>query len=339
MKKIFHILFFTVVLWLFSVPVAYAHLCDNVFRQADKLIVKPENYNMVVKDEATFKIFLQNNMDRGIAEIELLGESPAFDFTITPKKMLIPKDQRVFFTVTMRTRPEVKTGLYPIHFRLVGGGRQFKSFSLNMQSGASETEEIRETDVANLLIVKSTSHKLKLDGELDEELWKNSAVVSNFSSLEGGEAISPTVVLITFDKDCLYFGVYCVGDDSERSSEGDTIELQLATDYSGLAYHSITLPGDGMPSFKKVFTGGRSSLWEGHNIGYAFAKDKKLGIAEVSIPFTALDTEAPTSQEGVKYYMRIVRTNVSGKAETSYWAADSSGYNREEGFGEFILIP
>jgi hypothetical protein len=46
---------------------SYAHLCDNVFRQADKLIVKPENYNLLVKDKTTFKIFLQNNMDRAIA--------------------------------------------------------------------------------------------------------------------------------------------------------------------------------------------------------------------------------------------------------------------------------
>ena len=57
-------------------------MSDNVFRQADKLIVKPETYNLVVKDKTTFKIFLQNNMDRGIADISLIAESPVFDFTI-----------------------------------------------------------------------------------------------------------------------------------------------------------------------------------------------------------------------------------------------------------------
>ena len=80
----------------FSLP-AHAHLCDNVFRQADKLIVKPETYNLVVKDKTTFKIFLQNNMDRGIADISLIAESPAFDFTIKPQRMAIQKDQRTYF--------------------------------------------------------------------------------------------------------------------------------------------------------------------------------------------------------------------------------------------------
>ena len=72
----------------FCLP-AHALLSDNVFRQADKLIVKPETYNLVVKDKTTFKIFLQNNMDRGIADISLIAESPVFDFTIKPEWHLL----------------------------------------------------------------------------------------------------------------------------------------------------------------------------------------------------------------------------------------------------------
>lgn len=127
----------------FSLP-AHAHLCDNVFRQADKLIVKPETYNLVVKDKTTFKIFLQNNMDRGIADISLIAESPAFDFTIKPQRMAIQKDQRTYFEVTMSPKASVKTGNYSINFRLVGGDdkRLFKIFSLNMsESEAPESAQ------------------------------------------------------------------------------------------------------------------------------------------------------------------------------------------------------
>lgn len=138
---------------LLGTSIVHAHLCDNVFRQPGKLIVKPENYNMVVKEEATFKIFLQNNMDRGIAEISLLADSPAFDFKISPEKMTLPKDQKVFFTVTMHSKDGVKTGYYPIHFRLVGGGREFESFSLDVQSSAPE-KETEKRDMANLLVVR-----------------------------------------------------------------------------------------------------------------------------------------------------------------------------------------
>lgn len=339
MKKIFSVFFQMSVFLLLSGAVAYAHLCDNVFRQADKLIVKPENYNLVVKDGATFKIFLQNNMDRGIAEISLIAESPAFVFNITPGKMRIPKNQRVFFSVTLWPKPGVKTGSYPIHFRLVGGGRQFKTFSLNMKSGRAETDPIRETDIANILIVKSTPHSLQLDGKLEEKLWKNSAVVSNFSSLSGGKAVFQTVVLLTFNKDKLYFGVYCADNDSQALSEDDTIEIQIAKEPSGSPYYSVTIPGKGQPSFKKILDSGNVVPWPAHNIECASGKDKEHWMAEVSIPFTSLGSKSPTSSAGEKWYMRIIRIKVSGKPETSYWAADASGYNKKEGFGELILIP
>ena len=117
-----------------------AHLCDNVFRQADKLIVKPEMYNIVVKDKATFKIFLQNNMDRGIADIRLIPDSPSFEFSVNPKQMSIPQNQRTFFEVTMTPKPAVKTGTYTVNFRLVGGNNQrlFKSFSLKMDDAGAD---------------------------------------------------------------------------------------------------------------------------------------------------------------------------------------------------------
>lgn len=118
---------------------ALANMLDNVFRQADKLIVKPETYNLVIKDKATFKVFLQNNMDRGIADISLIAESPAFDFVVKPQRMSIQQDQKTYFEVTMTPKTAVKTGNYTINFRLVGGDdkRLFKSFSMKM----AEAEE------------------------------------------------------------------------------------------------------------------------------------------------------------------------------------------------------
>lgn len=336
-RIIFIILQIVLYLFLFD-SVVYPHLCDNVFRQADKLIVKPENYNMIVKDEATFKVFLQNNMDRAIAEISLLAESSVFDFTITPDKMSIPKDQRVFFTVTLRPKSEVKTGSYPIHFRLLGKGREFESVSLDIQGVVegvtAEVEKAEEIDLANLLTVKPTSHSLQLDGVLGEELWEEASVASNFSSLKGGGAIYQTVVLITYDEEYLYFGIHCLNDDSQDLVEGDKIELRLATESLGYHYHSIILPAEGSPSFEKFLEEEGTSPWQDHNIKHAIRRDKKFWTLELTIPFG--DEFSP--QQGKKIYLRIIRTKVSGEAEESYWAADSSGYNKEEGFGEFILV-
>ncbi len=338
MNKSLWVIFQTSFFLLFFVSPSYAHLCDNVFRQADKLIVKPETYNLIVKDKITFKIFLQNNMDRGIDEISLLAESPVFNFTIAPEKMRIPKNQRVFFTVTMATKPNTKTGNYPINFRLVGGGRQFKSFNLNMKGRATEEKEDIKKEKLNILQVKPTfSSSPKLDGVINEKCWKSAAVASNFSSTSEGKAIFQTVVLLTFDKKYLHFGIYCSDDNTKRLSINDKVEILLATEPSGYPYYSVTLPAVGLPYFKKILQDKDSSDWNAYGINYSIKKDSKSWTTEVSIPFFSLNTESPVSKE--KWYLRIIRTKASGYAEESYWSADSSGYNSEKGFGEFLLVP
>jgi len=173
-----------ILLVIFFVPItvyhtAYAHLCDNVFRQKDKLIVKPETYNITVKDKATFKIFLQNNMDRGIAEISLIAESPAFDFEINPKKMPLPKDQRAFFQVSMTPKSTTRTGNYTINFRLVGGGKQFKSFNLSMGKEAvtqkadveteSDEKKVKETETTKPKKYKSEIRLITPESEIDKQ--------------------------------------------------------------------------------------------------------------------------------------------------------------------------
>ena len=69
---------------LSAVP-ARAHLCDDVWRQHDQLIIKPDTTDLVVKDKAEFNLNMVNKMDRDIScRVKILGESPGFNVTVAP---------------------------------------------------------------------------------------------------------------------------------------------------------------------------------------------------------------------------------------------------------------
>lgn len=335
---------------------ADAHLCDNVFRQADKLIVKPETYNLVVKDQTTFKVFLQNNMDRGIAEIALQAESKDFDFEIKPKIMSVPQNQRAYFQVTMKAKPATGTGNYPVSFRLVGGGRVFKTFNMQAsgtpldaktppkQPGPASTTNLSRVSTSAvppalpaILNVRSVSEAPVIDGSLNEPAWKTAAVLSNFSSSKGGRAVYDTVGLVSFDRKNLYFSFLCRDENLNALTENDFLELRLAFNLSGLPCYVMRISPTGKVAMKKLLAGGQETDWTASNIRFALEREGKAWTAEVGIPFAALDILPPVSVQ--KVLLRITRCKSSGSAEQSYWSAGPGGYNSEKGFGEILLGP
>lgn len=332
MKKFISLLIIIFIFLIISSKISYSHLCDNVFKQADKLIVKPETYNIVVKDMATFKIFLQNNMDRGIAEISLIPESDAFNFTITPSIMSIPKGQRVYFQVTMMPKSNVKTGNYTINFRLVGGGREFKSFSLSSQNSQSNTNTPAPAS-SSILTVKSTKTPPVIDGLFNNDTtWKTSAVATNFSAANGGKAGFQTIALITFDRQNIYFGIYCYDEANNDSKRNDNVKITLASSSNSASSRTISITSKSQLSIKKGSTNIDTS-----NCSYKVLNDKKCWAAELSIPFSAIGINAPTSK--VKWNLRIDRSKTGNSTEKSYWSADSSGYNNKNGLGEIFMAP
>ncbi|MCM8828011.1 MAG: hypothetical protein NC902_01815 [Candidatus Omnitrophica bacterium] len=345
--------FFCIITFAILSPL-YAHLCDNVFRQADKLIVKPEIYNIIVKDKATFKIFLQNNMDRAIAEIKLIAESPAFDFQIYPMKMSVPKDQRVYFEVTMTPKPNTSSGNYPVTFRLVGGGREFKSFNLDVSGeAANRVQEKKETPMSEnksspetqpsrkkesaLLSVKKIFQPPKIDGRLMEECWKNAGVAGNFSCPGQGKPVYQTVGLFTYDASSLYLGFYCRDNEPEKISDKDRIEIQISSDPSGKTYYSIVLTGDRKMTFKKVRSSGEVQDLQPANLVYGMYRGINAWMIEIGIPFSSIGTRTP--EPGETWLLKIIRTKSTGYIEESYWAMDASSYHQEKGFGQIVFAP
>jgi len=350
----FLLLAFTLLIIATFTPPLDAHLCDNVFRQADKLIIKPENYNLVVRDRLTFKIYLQNNMDRGIAEISLLAESPNFNFTITPGRMSIPKDQRAYFEVTMVPKAGTRSGTYPVNFRLVGGGREFKRFSLSMSgqggggasnrpSGSPATRPSTTPGrpaapspvaVSSLLLVNRAASVPRLDGQTSDPCWRSAAVASNFSSPRGGKAVHQTVALLCFDNTCLYLAVYCRDDQPQSLGARDRVTIKLSE--GGATTYCITLPASGAPAFSRL-AGGAAGPWSPAGFQSSIARQANGWTAECALPWSDLGAAPPKKRR--VWNLRIERTKATGSGEKSYWAADALGYNRETGLGQFVIMP
>lgn len=304
------------------------------------MIVKPEIYNIIVKNKAIFKIFLQNNMDREIAEIMLLAESPVFDFLITPQKMRIPKGARVYFSVTMIPKKTTKTGRYPVKFRLVGGGREFKSFGLDIESNENQPElpvsvpSRKDEGAGELLEVHPILIPPIVDGHLNDECWKNSKVISNFASMSGGKALYQTLVFMNYDKKSLYFGIYCMDSTMAVPSKEDKVSIFLAKNSTGYYLFDFFFNGS---SYKKYLNREPVNGWNPSDIKYSLRKLEKAWECEISIPFEALDSVPPSAKK--KWFLRIERVKSGGESESSFWAADLSGYHNKKGFGEFLIIP
>ncbi len=335
----------------------YAHLCDNVFRQKDKLIVKPENYNIVVKDKTTFKIFLQNNMDRGIAEIALIAESPAFDFDIKPAKMSLPKNQRAYFEVSMVPKSETRTGNYTIDFRLVGGGKQFKSFNLssNKEYDSKKTDTVEavktqpkpktevisiadiKKETSSVLSIKQSASGPVIDGVINDGCWRTAGVISNFSVTQAGEARYETIMLFTYDKTHVYLSVYCCNEKTNDIPRDDSVEIKFTRETTGYPYFSFLIPASGKPSFNIYKSDSTVAALEAGAASYFIADNDKYWAAEIAVPVGALGFEPFSSSQ--YWYLRATRNKGGENPETSFWAADFSGYNNEKGYGVIRLVP
>lgn len=332
MKKTVFVSTLAVLLFLFS-AVLHAHLCDNVFRQANALIVKPEFASLVVKDRSTFKIFLQNNMDRGIAEISLIPESTAFEFEVTPAKMSIPKDRQVYFQVTLTPKSSIRTGNYTVKFRLVGGGREFKSFTLE---GLAREKTADNVNMKGLSQIRPVSEGPLLDGNLNDPCWRNAVVLSNFRSPSGPEPAYKTWVLITFDRNNLYLGIMGRDESTQKLMPSDRMEIILSPGKSDSSGFFMTFSPAGTPQYKR-YDRQSSYNWQPAGIKYETAKRAADWSMEIALPLSAIETPYPAEKS--LWEIRFTRIKESGLKETSFWANDTTGYHSEKGLGKIIVMP
>ena len=86
MKKIMG---FAAILGLIYLSVAYAHLCNNVYRSPDRLIVKPEKPVTSVDKTEEVRVFVKNNFPVTINDVKLTAKSDdeAVQVEVTPDSL------------------------------------------------------------------------------------------------------------------------------------------------------------------------------------------------------------------------------------------------------------
>jgi hypothetical protein len=193
--------------------VALAHLCNDVFAQAkDNLAVKVDvrDGQLRIGEEASFKVYLLNTMDRTIAAIAMEVVSDKFTAEIKPARMSLKSvkegGKKASFDVTLKRNPGVPDGKYKIELRLFdpsGKGKKaprvFKTVNLDDAAGVIEVPK---------------AGAVKVDGTADQAEWATSALCTGLCEykklkekggyLENVPAADEGRLRLACDKDNLY---------------------------------------------------------------------------------------------------------------------------------------
>ena len=163
-----------------SVP-AFGHLCNDVFIQAkDNLAVKVDirDGQLRIGEQASFRVYLLNTMDRDIVEIFLEVQGQHFDAGVDPSpswhgyprlKAVRRGGKKEYFAVTLRRKRGVRDGRYKIGLRLYSKRqrRAFKTVDLDKAAGTR---------------LAPRAGAIKIDGKAEESEWKKALVCANFSA-------------------------------------------------------------------------------------------------------------------------------------------------------------
>lgn len=316
--------------------VAEGHLCDNVYRQPDKLIVKPELMNIIVKDSIAFKVFLQNNMDRGIEQIRLGGQSPAFDVSVTPEQMQLPQGARVFFNVELKTKPNTPSGSYPLDFRLyaVKGNaeQEFKRFSL----GGTVARVVPRLPKVPPAEGSAGQTGIQVDGRVAEPAWARALVTSNFRNTQGAPASPQTVALTVFDSTAFYFAFSCLEPEPAGAGAKDSVALRLSPPAGGALY-SLTVCADGTLAASVRDKDGVRDV-PASLLSAKVTRAEAEWTAEMAVPWTFFAMEGPP-KPGETWGLNIVRQRAAGAAQTSFWAGLPGNYEDPASYGQLLFAP
>jgi hypothetical protein len=93
---------------------AYAHLCNNIYRTPDRLVVKPEKTITTIDKSDTFRIFVKNNYPTVLDNVRLSAkaDSDAVAVTVSPDSIakMMPGDKSAFtIKIEVRDRSRART--------------------------------------------------------------------------------------------------------------------------------------------------------------------------------------------------------------------------------------
>lgn len=183
-----------------------------------------------------------------------------------------------------------------------------------------------------LNVPKLNAGNINIDGELNEEVWKNAGTADNFTEISPGDNVKPEVetkVRIFYDDDYIYFGYICYEKDMEsvRASVSDR-DRMYGDDWVGpfIDTYSDLKQGFEMYVNPKGIQG--DLLWTSNNedSNYDIIYDSEAKMykdkwtAEMRIPFKSL--RFPDRKEQ-KWRIHLLRNRPRGARQEIYWASVS----------------
>ena len=100
---------------------AFGHLCNNIYRTPDRVIVKPEKPTATVVGTEEFRVFVQNNYPTYLDNLRLAGKLDSRDttVTITPDSIRrLKAGERTAFKVKLVSRDGAKAGRHTLAFSI-----------------------------------------------------------------------------------------------------------------------------------------------------------------------------------------------------------------------------
>jgi len=168
----------------------------------------------------------------------------------------------------------------------------------------------------------------KIDGKVDDAIWKQSASVSEFVQREPskGEPVSEeTIVYICYDKDYLYFGFICKDDPEKitakeigrdatlRSEDKITISLDTFLSRRNSYWFEINPRGSKGDALFSQNGAAMNKDWDGIWQGRSTIHEQGWST-EVAIPFKSLNFHPTQTTWGIK-----LTRDIQYKSELSVW--------------------
>jgi len=313
-------------LCLCTATAAFAHLCNDVFQQAkDNLAVKVDirDGQLRIGKEASFRVYVLNTMDRGIADLQLGVKGEQFDAQVkaSPEWRGFPSLRAVreggkkeYYEVMLRRKPGVPDGHYKIELNLYSEQKKGQSFkTVDLESAAA-------------ISALPKSAQVKVDGMAGKEEWGAGPVCTEFCARERKPqkgAFEETVpaqdqsrVRVLCDKDNLY----CLF--AFQGGEGAAADVA--------AVHAAASP-DARPVVVRMDRRRGSVDCDAGTEGIACKAGD--GLVECKIPRKLLgigDTKT--------FYLNFTRTVTRGnQKEVTYWRGNEYLLSDPTFYGQFTM--
>ncbi len=202
--------------------------------------------------------------------------------------------------------------------------------SAPLQGGAKASKKRKRATAYEVDVFRNVTPPT-LDGILSKNEWKNASIITNFTQKEPNEgepASEPTIILVYYDDEHVYFGIRCFDREPDRIvanamrrdsdlSDNDYVEIIIDTfhDQRNAYYFATNSLGARLDS--EIKAEGTHINWQWDGIWFSAARRDQYGwTAEVAIPFKTLRFENSGEMVwGINFGRYIAR-----KREESYWS-------------------